>query len=434
MHISHRKGASPVNHTGTSAVDRRRPRGFALIMTLGVILLLTIAALTVARNATFSLESVSMRLYERQALHAAEGGVAAAIVALRADAAFTGFTPAERTLPGDSALRYQVDVTNNNSGSVPVVAPDGTLVPVGAVYLRSTGRSLRGVSRLVTTLATRASSGLFQYAVFGDRSVTLGGATTVDAWDSSLGAYSPATVVPNAGNVGTNGVTARVLSLGGGSVINGDAYIGPGGNPSQAVSGGSSITGTIKVNASAVELSVPASPVTGTPPYSKVTVGNGQTKTLAPGTYGDLSVNGTLTLQTGTYVFAAGNGSTGSVTIKGSLALAPGAGPVRVFFNGTWESNSGGIVNPTGSAANLVILGTSTATSVKLTGGSQAVYGLFAPTATIKITGGSDIWGSVVGKTLDIHGTSRIHFDTGLLNLSDLRGTSDWALTALHRG
>lgn len=423
----------PCTHSSTKG--RLRTRGFALIMTLGVILLLAIAALTAAQNATQNLESVSLRLYEKQALRAAEAGLADAIVTLRADFTFTGFTPAWRSLPGNSAFSYRVVATNNISGTAPIIASDGTTVPVGAVYLVSTGRATRDASRTVTAMATRRDTSLFNYALFGDNSVDLGGGAVVDAWDSTQGAYGPSTIVANAGDVGTNAATVAALNLAGGAIVNGDLYIGPGADPALAVSGSSAATGKVYVNSSVTSLPVQTAPVTGAPPYAKVNVGSGQTRTLTPGMYGDLTVNGgTLTLQTGTYVFAASKSSTGSVIVSGNLELAPGAGPVRIYFSGTWDSTSGAVINPSGSAANLVIIGGPTVTSVKLAGGTQAVYGLYAPSADIKISGGTDIFGALVGKSVKVTGNTGIHFDTSLLNLSDLRGTSDWALTALHRG
>ena len=417
-----------------SSVRFGSSRGFALIMTLGVIVLLAVATLVVATNSTQGLESVFQLLCEKQCVRAAEAGLADAIVALRADATFSGFTPASRTLPGNRDASYLVEVTNNSGGATSIMAADGTTVPVGGVYFRSTGRTRRGLSRVVTALAMRGGTSLFKYALFGDKSVSITGHSSVDAWNSSLGAYGPSTLVAKGGDVGTNAITAGSLSLKGNTTVDGDLFIGPGGNLSTVISGASSATGSAYVNASAAPLPIPSPPAAGSSTYSKVTVGTGQSQTLTPGTYGDLTVKGTLTLQTGTYVFAAGSGSTGSVLIQGSLALAPGAGPVRIFFTGSWDSSGGAVVNPTGTAANLLVVGTPAVTSVSLTGGAQAIYGFYAPTATIKISGNSDIWGSLVGSALTISGNTRIHFDTGLLNLNGLQGTVSWALTALHRG
>lgn len=432
-------GPEAAHHLASSNGENvtARRQGYTLIITLGAIVLLTLAALSVSRNAAMRLRSVSLGLYEKQAVRAAEAGLADAVVALRADAAWGGFVPVRRTLPSFPELSYQVAVTNNVTGSAPVTATDGTVVPVAAVYLCATGFGPGGVRRTVSALATRQDDRLFRNALFGDKSITTSGGTLIDAWDSSLGPYGPSTIIANAADVATNGTTAGVLSFGGGTSINGDLYIGANADPTVAVVGADSASGTVNVFPTVVPLTAPTPSSTPPPPYSNVKVTNGQTRTLAPGTYGDVTVSGgTLVLQSGTYVFAAAKSSTGSILVKGGgiVEVAPGATNVRVFFSGSWDSQGGAIINPTGKAANLVFIGAPTVASVTLVGGTDATYGFYASTADIKITGGSDINGGLVGASIKITSNTNIHFDAGLLDLQDVRGISSWALTAHHRG
>lgn len=412
-------------------------RGFALVVTLVVILLITLAAITVSRNASLRLNSVALALHEKQALRAAEAGLADAIVALRADEAWAGFVPARCTLPSYPELSYQVAVTNNSAGSAPVTAPDGTGVPVAAVYLNVTGFGPGDVRRTVSALAARRDDRLFRNAIFGDEEVTTSGGSLIDAWDSSLGPYGPSTIIPNAADVATNGTFAGALSFSGNTSINGDLYVGVNADPAVAVVGADRASGTVNLFPSVMPLTAPSPSSTPPPPYSSVKVTNGQTRTLAPGTYGGLTVSGgTLVLQGGTYVFAASRNSSGNIVVKGggTITVAPGASPVRVFFSGDWDSQGGAIINPSGKAASLVMVGASTTTSVTLVGGTDATYGFYAPTADIKVTGGSDIFGGLVGASVKITSGTNIHLDAGLLDMQDIRGVSTWALTALHRG
>lgn len=426
----------------TSATDarrltRRRPsRGFALVLTLAAIALLALATLTVSSTASSALEAILIRLQARRATHAAEAGLADAVLALRANDAWSGFTPSLRTLPTFPDLTYTLEVTNNSAGSAGVTAPDGTAVPAGAVYLRATGTAARGVQRIATALATRQGSSLFRYAVFGTNGVTSSGSSLIDAFDATLGPYSTAAVIPGAADVGTNATTAGAIALKGGTVVNGDLTVGPGADPATAIVGAASALGSVYVAGSPFALPAVAPSPMPSPPYSNVVPSSGSSFTLAPGAYGDLSVNGgTVLLQTGTYVFGASTGSTGSVTLKSgaTLAVAPGAGPVRVYFAGSWNSSGGAVVNPTGLASNLVIAGLPTVTSVTLAGNAGATYAAYVPTADIKVTGGTYIEGALIGASVKLSSGVAVHYDRSLTRAPDFSSQTGWALTALHR-
>lgn len=415
---------------------RHRSRGIALALTLGVVLLLVLAAVTAYRNASAVLSAASLGLYERQARCAAEAGLADAIVAIRAVPDWSGFVPARRSLPSAESLSYIVDVTRNDLGVSSSVAPDGTQVPPGTIYLHATGYASQGMTRVVTALATRSDGRLFRYAVFGSNGVSTSGGTVVDAWDSALGPYGPSTLVPDGADVGTNATSAGALSFGGGTRIEGDLYVGPGADPTVAIAGADAASGTVNVNPSRVPLALLSPPSSEAPSSGSVKVANGQTRTLAPGTYGDLTVSGgVLTLTGGTYAFTAGRSASGSILVKGGgvIKVAPGAGPVRVFFSGSWDSQGGAIINPSGLASNLVFVAAPSVTSVTLVGNTDATYGFYAPTADLKITGGSDIAGGLVGASVRISSSTGIHFDAGLLDLVDLRGVSEWGLSGIHR-
>ncbi|NDD29025.1 MAG: hypothetical protein EB084_12245, partial [Proteobacteria bacterium] len=172
------------------------------------------------------------------------------------------------------------------------------------------------------------------------------------------------------------------------------------------------------------------------PPYSNVAPSSGSSFTLAPGAYGDLSLTGgTVLLKTGTYVFAAGAKSSGSVKLTGNatLGLAPGEGPVRIFFAGSWDSTGGVVVNNTSSASNLLIAGLPSSTSVSLTGSASARYALYAPTADITLTGATSLEGALIGASVRMTGATTLHYDRSLTRASDFSSQTGWALTALHR-
>jgi len=51
---------------------------------------------------------------------------------------------------------------------------------------------------------------------------------------------------------------------------------------------------------------------------------------------------------------------------------------------------------------------------VKLAGGAEVYMYVFAPNATIDLTGNGDVFGSLIGKVLTMTGGSKLHYDKAL--------------------
>lgn len=118
-----------------------------------------------------------------------------------------------------------------------------------------------------------------------------------------------------------------------------------------------------------------------------------------------------LTLPGGVYYLNAvnlGAGSTMSFT-----------GPAKVYCEGNWVMN--GHAETSGNLPkNLKIImvgpSSSSASAGKVTiGGGSAMYAhIYAPLSPINLSGTGDFYGAMVGESIDMTGTSAIHYDTAL--------------------
>jgi hypothetical protein len=134
------------------------------------------------------------------------------------------------------------------------------------------------------------------------------------------------------------------------------------------------------------------------------------TKTLTTGNYRYSSISlsgaGKLTLTGQVTLHVDGN-----ISLSGGSSLAITSGPVVIYANGAKIDISGGaIVNSTQNPANFVIYGSSGLQTVNLSGGTSLHGIIFAPAAAIKITGGQETYGSIIGNTVDLSGGTSVHY------------------------
>ncbi len=249
------------------------------------------------------------------------------------------------------------------------------------------------------------------FGVFGATGVKMTGAGYVDSYDSSRGAYN-GTHGTN-GSIGTNSTATGAINLSGSAKVYGNAWVGPGGNPTKAIktSGAATVKGT----------------------KGALTVAKGMTPMTDPGGGTAASFIGGTTLTSGTYRISAVNLSgagvgtisgnvilyvTGSMNISGAakILILPG-GSLTVYISGSMNVSGGGIVNQTLNPRALTIYGTATCTSANYSG-SSALYGaIYAPKAITTVSGSSDIYGAIVGGSVSITGAGAVHFDESLGNI-----------------
>lgn len=289
-------------------------------------------------------------------------------------------------------------------------------------------------------LSTLTSGGsLYNYAIFATQgscgSITMNGNAIVDSFNSAVaGGYSTSHLL-SGGNVGTNGN----VSLTGNATIYGSAALdyANAGTCSKSSLTGITTSGKAKVTNGNVALNGPINlpaPVmpNPAPPTNTQSISgscgsiagcasNGsKSVSLAPGQYGNLSVNGGTVahVRTGTYNF-------NSLTLTGNSTLYVDSGPVIINLAGAsltasgpaLDLSGGSIVNPSGKPSNLEFFyGGSHA--MNLSGGSQAYATVYAPNAPVNMSGGTDFFGAIIGSTVTNSGGTAVHFDTNLTNIA----------------
>jgi hypothetical protein len=266
-----------------------------------------------------------------------------------------------------------------------------------------------------------------------------GGGGVTNSYDSSNITFvsgKPATT-NNYGSVGTNGNLTEV----GNSVINGSLSTprsGVGNCSAGAVdaltqTGQAQVTGGVVQLPQAVTYPTPAAPspapATGNQNINSSTAcaGSGFAAASCSGAAGNLVLDplgGTLQgadvkLTGGTTLhLKAGSYSFNSISLQGNSNLVVDSGPVILNITGTGQTTpidlSGGTAtNASYIPKKLQILYGGTG-NVKIAGGAAASMMVFAPNSAVTLTGGSDLYGAVLGKTIDDGGGTSIHYDRDL--------------------
>ncbi|MGH9503954.1 MAG: DUF7305 domain-containing protein [Terriglobales bacterium] len=217
------------------------------------------------------------------------------------------------------------------------------------------------------------------------------------------------------GNVGSNGN----VSLGGSSTsVNGSisTFLPPtvGSCPASGVSkSGNPTYGSVVGLPSLYTPPIPPIP-NPLPPQTSTTY---KGVTLTPGSYGNVTMKGTVTLQGGT----AGNPAVytfNSLTLNGNADMEI-TGPVVINLAGQPNMSSvldmtgGGFGNSTYVPSNLVINYGGTG-SMTITGGTSAYAVINAPNSAITLRGGANFYGQAIGKTIDDQGGTNFYWDASL--------------------
>jgi Flp pilus assembly protein TadG len=275
-----------------------------------------------------------------------------------------------------------------------------TAVRVTAPRLKSRGTGLSlmfagmvGVAAHDLSPSTVVTIAQMQFGLVGLDYIKMGGNSSTSYWSAS-GSATPG----NWGNVASNGD----ITLAGNSLIQGNARPGPG----RVVSGGAGrVTGTM------APLATPLSFPNGT--SGATTQFSNSNANLPPGTLSNYD----LTVGAGKNEVAAGGSYyLNDVNIMGTITFT---GPTTIYCFGTFKL-SGRAVTQANLPQNLkIVMVTSPWSgaapgSVTLGGASGLYASVYAPQSAVYMTGTGDIYGSVLGKSIDMTGTSAIRYDLSL--------------------
>ena len=332
---------------------------------------------------------------------------------------------------GSTTVNYNATATLLSMGTVMSYGNPIT-VQMWQITADGTITGVRNSDEEVTAILERQVTPATVYAAFatanGCGSLSFSGGGMTNSYDSSLlpltagVATAPKSFNTYGGNVGSNGNLAEngAKTTIYGTMSTPDTGVGncSGGNVTAWTdNGNATVTGGLVKLPQIVTFPSPVIPPPGT-----TNEGISSAITLPPGSYGDISLNGhgVLTLTPGVY-------NINSVSEQGantSIIIAPNPitnlyGPVTLNVTGNNQTTpisltGNGLQNPTLNPADLQINYAGTGT-VKIAGNSSSAMVIYAPNASVTLTGGSDFFGAILGQTITDAGGAAIHYD---LNLS----------------
>ena len=363
-----------------------------------------------------------------QAFWLAEAGVQKTIWEINnnncADFVQQGTSTACVSCSGCGAGNKTMSVSVSGAGDYDVVLDSGNTLAT------STGSCPSRASASVigrTVKANIVKKSPFSYAAFAQGQVTLANNTFIDSYNSDNGAYNAGTNSNTNGDVGSNGTTAGIITIGNNISLGGNVSTGPGGT--DTVGNGTVIAGTTTHdnNVSLPAVTVPAA-LTGLASGGTFSIGNNGTSALAAGDYKYSSVNmannATLDI-TGAvrlYLTAATALSTGNNI---NVNIASGAS-LELYVDGVFTIPNNATLSSAGNIPkNLQIYSTYTgANGISLNNNGVLAAAVYAPQTDISIGNNDDLFGSVVGKTVAANNNSAIHYDESLKNLLSPAGSN----------
>ena len=310
---------------------------------------------------------------------------------------------------------------------------------------------VQGATVEVAAILDQPVAPLFPYAAFGTSDLcsppglAFGGNSNTDSYDSRL--YAPPGppnaadgLLPSGGDVGTNGF----LDTGGSVTIHGSLSTPRTGVGACAEGNATNNPDVIAdgINELPQIVTYPTPPFPSpAPPLTDQTFANNQpcpasipvgctllsknNYLLAPGQYGNLSGGSStvIHLSAGTYnINSLSFGAQLTVVLDGAPVILNIAGCATVNGGLTACSTSlatpisstgGGFTNLSYNAADLQISYSGSGT-LQLRGNSGLAAVVYAPNASITMVGTTDLWGSIIGRSVDLTGTPEIHYDRAL--------------------
>jgi hypothetical protein len=280
-------------------------------------------------------------------------------------------------------------------------------IVAGTEYrITSIGRS--GNAERTVYCNIEIESSIFDYAVFAQNGIELKNDARIDGYDSDVGPYGGTNL--QSGSVSTNSIKEKDIQLHNGAEINGDAVVGPGGDPSEVIhiSGKATITGDKYANSEEEEFPGVTAPVLtdkGQKPTGTITT-SGQYEKIYLTESQVLTIVGDVILDIKKEV-KIDNGASIVVTEGSSLQLYIGDDFI--------STNEGTINNLTKSPPDCKIYSTSNSSVEYLFDNSSHVYAaVYAPKADLEIKNTCNIYGAIVADKVKIDNGAQIHYDHAL--------------------
>ncbi len=396
-------------------------RGSILPLAVIVIVLLSVIGVGMLRCGLQARVFAARQANEIAAQVAADAGLAKAVWQLNQN--IEAVYSAE-TLPS------QADLLLANSAatfSYEMAIPTGSTAEAGeaigdpfAVRLSSLHRyTIRSVGKCGTAekvlYATVKLTGLFESALLSRGEILLSPNTLISGYNSADPTDTDIDV-----SIGTMGTLDDSITLGPGSVVEGDVFVGLGGNPEDVISASGTITGQKYALTETIQFPVITIPLLAD--YGTVISAKGETVTLSPsnsGTYSriDLSsqagIPGVLEINGGTVVLHL----TGDIDLgnDAEIVIKNGASLVLYADSHISTDNSAGFVNENSSPKELKIFATGEdPQDFELKAKSNVFGAVYAPNADIELYPNADLYGAIVGNSVAIKSGGTFMYDEAL--------------------
>ncbi len=297
--------------------------------------------------------------------------------------------------------------------------PFGVSIPFQTRYeIRCTGRS--GIAEK-TVHATVKLQGLFESAVLSRGRISLMPNTLITGYNSADPTDTDIDV-----QIGTTSIGAGQIPLSPGTVVEGDVFVGVGGDPATVITieGSGAITGQKFALTEELQFPVIAPPALTS--YGTDISAKGVTVTMTPansGTYKEIKLSsqagmpGVLEITGGKVVLCL----TGKIELGNSTEIAVRAGSSLVLYAGgnIATGNSAGFVNENSLTSTLKIFATRQDTQTFELKAKSDVFGLvYAPNANIELYPKSKLYGAVVAGNISIKSNGTFYYDEALRNVS----------------
>ncbi len=365
---------------------QKNEQGGALLVTLAVMIMLTIAAIMAVNTAQTDMDLSFNRLHKDQAFYVAEAGLMTAFAQLNTD--------------NDWNAGYSNESFEDGTFSVAVVDSFVDVALFDTIILRAAG-SIMDANSNVEAIVVPEYYHPFEYAVYADINLSMDQNTWTDSYNSDLGTYD-ATADSVDGDLASNGTM----------VIDHTAIVG--GDVSTSLDGGISVCATCIVYGDTA---------TNIDPYTFPTIPDSvydwaQLNTAAPGglsgdyTYDGgtydltMDINDSMVISGGTYYFNNLNiGNNGKISI-------PAGDTVTIYMDGDITVGQSTEINMDGEPGNLIIFSRGTSfvmgQSVEM---KAAFYGL---SVDVSLSNSCEFFGSIVSNTTSAINFASVHYDRSL--------------------
>lgn len=425
----------------------KEDRGSVLLITMILTLGLAIFLGSFVKMAMTSYKFSNRSFHSNGCINLAEAGLEEGLYALN-NSDWTGWTSSSGHM---SRTISNVNLGQGSTGTIKVkifnyaTAASPRIVAEGRAILTSGPQLVKQIE------ITASKKSFWANGIVAKDTVEFkGGVAFVDSFDStdpnhSTGGLYDAAKKKDKGSVGSVLVTTDALSLGNteiwGYAATGGSTptVGPGGK----IHGKDTPVGT-DVDTDRIRTDFTASFDSVTAPNSFDQIYTNVAGTINLGTAGSSTVikatsienkNGEVTQILGDVTMVV----TGDIGIKGDFVIDANSS-LTIYVDGDVDIGGNGVMNMTGMAKNLIMYGTASSQSIKLSGNGAAQAAIYAPNADLELKGGGTVgvfMGAAVVGTAFINGNFEFHYDEDLSNLGssgvyivggwrELYGQAEW--------